>query len=247
MSFKDKLDQYKQRKDLIDELDFYKSIISKRIEHKNFRSALEKIESAIILIKENQQIYNLDIELSEFENLKEEIISELEMCQKFYTRRYSNLLKETLTESNLENFLRLLAMLKGEVDENLDNFNLKDLSARIKKYFTFLKRLYTIISSYKVLNYHGASNKILEFVKEIKSEDYPNIKALIFYIYQDLLNNQFSNFSKQYDKLSITELSDKLAINQDSLSHFLDIIMKDPNCPIKNYNTYTQEVIFSRY
>ena len=247
MSFKDKLDQYKQRKDLIDELDFYKSIISKRIEHKNFRSTLEKIESAIILIKENQQIYNLDTELSEFENLKEEIISELEICQKFYTRRYSNLLKETLTESNIENFLRLLAMLKGEVDENLDNFNLKDLSSRINRYFTFLKRLYTIISSYKVLNYHGASNKILEFVKEIKSEDYPNIKALIFYIYQDLLNNQFSNFSKQYDKLSIMELSDKLAINQDSLSHFLDVIMKDPNCPIKKYNTYTQEVIFSRY
>ncbi len=246
MSFKDKLDQYKQRKDLIDELDFYKSIISRRIEHKNFRYALEKIESAIILIKENQQFYNLDIELSEFENLKEEIISELEMCQKFYTRRYSNLLKETLTESNIENFLRLLAMLKGEVDENLDNFNLKDLSARINRYFTFLKRLYTIISSYKVLNYHGASNKILEFVKEIKSEDYPNIKALIFYIYQDLLNNQFSNFSKQYDRLSITELSEKLAINQDSLSNFLGVIMKDPNCPIKKYNAYTQEVIFSR-
>jgi len=246
MSFKDKLEQYKQRKDLIDEIDFYKSIILKKIEYKNFKSVLEKIESAITLIKENQQFYNLDNELSEFENLKEEIISELEMCQKFYTRRYSNLLKETLTESNIENFLRLLAMLKGEVDENFDSYNLEDLSTRINKYFIFLKRLYTIISSYKVLHYHGASNKILEFVKEIKSEDYPNVKALIFYIYQDLLNNQFSNFSKQYDKLSITELSEKLAINQDSLSNFLGIIMKDPNCPIKKYNTYTQEVIFSR-
>ncbi|MFX0141998.1 MAG: hypothetical protein ACFFDN_50645, partial [Candidatus Hodarchaeota archaeon] len=193
-----------------------------------------------------QQIYNLDTELSEFENLKEEIISELEMRQRFYTRRYSNLLKETLTESNIENFLRLLAMLKGEVDENLYDYNLKDLSAKIDRYFFFLKKLYTIISSYKVLHYHGASMKILEFVKELKSKDYPNIKALIFYIYQELLNNQFSNFSKQYDKLSITELSEKLAINQDSLSHFLDIITKGPNCPIKKYNTYTQEVIFSR-
>jgi len=246
MSFKDNLEQYKQRKDLIDELDFYKSIISKKIENKNFKSALEKIDSAIILIKENQQLYNLDIELSEFENLKEEIISELEMCQKFYIRRYRNLLKETLTESNIENFLRLLAMLKGEVDDNLENYNLEDLSASINRYFKFLKRLYTIISSYKVLHYHGASNKILEFVKEIKREDYPNIKTLIFYIYQDLLNNQFSNFSKQYDKLSITKLSEKLAINQDSLSNFLGIIMKDPNCPIKKFNTYTQEVIFSR-
>jgi len=246
MIFKDKLEQYKQRKDLITELDFYKSIISKRIENKNLKSALEKIGSAIILIKENQQFYNLDIELSEFEILKEEIISELEVCQKFYTRRYSNLLKEILTESNIENFLRLLAMLKGEVDENLENYNLEDLSARINRYFIFLKRLYTIISSYKILHYHGASNKILEFVKEIKSEDYPNIKALIFYIYQDLLNSQFSNFSKHYDKLSITELSEKLAINQDSLSNFIDIIMKDPNCPIKKYNNFTQEVIFNR-
>ncbi|MFX0024771.1 MAG: hypothetical protein ACFE8M_00030 [Candidatus Hermodarchaeota archaeon] len=246
MSFKDKLEQYKQKKDLIDELDFYKSIISKKLENKNFKSALEKIESAIILIKENQQFFNLNIELSEFENIKEEIISKIKLCQKVYIRRYNNLLKESLTESNIENFLKLLVMLKGEVDEKLDDYNLENLSARINRYFIFLKRLYIIISSYRVLHYHGASNKILEFAKEIKSENYPNIKALIFYIYQDLLNNQFSNFSKQYDKLSIIELSEKLAINQDSLSNFLDIIMKDPNCPIKKYNIYTQEVIFSR-
>ena len=90
MSFKDKLKRYQQRKDLIDELVFHKSIISKKLEHKDFKSALEKVNSAITLIKEYQHFYNLDKELSEFEKLNEIIISELEIRQKFYYRRYHN-------------------------------------------------------------------------------------------------------------------------------------------------------------
>ncbi|MFX1414215.1 MAG: hypothetical protein ACFFA2_10300 [Promethearchaeota archaeon] len=244
MSFKDKLKEFKHKNDLTEELQEYKSMISKKTEHSEFKYALNKVESAITLIKENQQIINLDAELSEFYNLRENIIIEIEKHQKFYQRRYQNLLKETLTEYNLENFLKLLAMLKDEVDENINNYNLYELSDKIDRCFVFLKRLYTIISSYKILNYRGASSKILEFVRLIKNENYPNIKALIFLIYQNLLNQQIYTFAKKYPKISITELSERLAINQESLTDVLDIIMKNPDCPIKKYNTYTQEVIF---
>ncbi|MFX0031032.1 MAG: hypothetical protein ACFE8E_13150 [Candidatus Hodarchaeota archaeon] len=244
MSFKEDLEKYELKNDLIDELQLYKSMASKKIENHEFKYALEKIESAITLIKENQQIYDLDSELSEFHTLREEVIIEIVNYQKFYHRRYYNLLKETLTESNIENFSRLLAMLKNEVDRNINNYNLKELSNEINKHFVYLKKLYAIISSYKVLHYRGALDKILEFVKLIKNDNCPNFKALIFNIYQNLLNRQFYAFAKQYPKLTLIELSERLAINQESLTNFLDIIMKDPSCPIKKFNTYTQEVIF---
>ena len=246
MSFEKKLEQYKKRRDLVDELHYYKTIISKKIEQEDFKSALEKVSSAMIIIKEHQLIYNLETEFSEFDILRNKIISELESHQQVYQRRYSNLIKENLSETNIENFLKLLAMLKNEIDDNLDKYILDELSARINRYFTFLKRIYIILNSYKILSFHGASNKILEFVKEIKNEDFPNIKVMIFNIYQELLNNQFLNYSKLYKRLSLTDLSNKLAINQDSLSNIIDIIIKDPNCPIKKYNNYTQEVIFNR-
>ncbi|MFW9784338.1 MAG: hypothetical protein ACFFFB_18815, partial [Candidatus Heimdallarchaeota archaeon] len=95
MSFKDKLKEFKHKNDLTEELQEYKSMISKKTEHSEFKYALNKVESAITLIKENQQIINLDAELSEFYNLREKIIIEIEKHQKFYQRRYQNLLKET--------------------------------------------------------------------------------------------------------------------------------------------------------
>lgn len=244
MSFKDKLKEYKQKNDLIEELQLYKSMISKKSEDHDYKYALSKVESAITLIKENQQTFNLESELSELSSLREQILSEIDKHQKFYQRRYQNLLKETLTETNIENFLKLLAMLKDEVDDNINNYNLTELSNKINRYFIFLKRLYAIINSYKILYYRGALEKILDYVKLIKNENYPNIKTVIFHIYQNLLNLQFCSLAKKYPKLSITELSERLDINQENLTSVLDMIMKNPNCPIKKYNMYTQEVIF---
>ena len=96
-----------------------------------------------------------------------------------YQRRFNNLLKERLSESNLENFSKLLAMLKNDIDHNLDKYNLMDISASISNYFRFIKKIYEILSCYKVLNYHNAADKIFDFVRDIKSEDLPNLKVLI--------------------------------------------------------------------
>lgn len=244
MSFKDQLKEYKHKNDLIEELQLYESMISKKIENHDYKYALNKVESAITLIKENQQTFNLEPELSELNSLREKIIIKINKYQKFYQRRYRNLLKETLTEANIENFLKLLAMLKDEVDENINNYKLTELADKINRYFNFLKRLYAIINSYKILHYKGALDKILEYVRLIKNENYPNIKALIFRIYQNLLNLQFYYLAKEYPKLTITELSKRLAINQESLTNLLDLIMKHPDCPIKKYNMQTQEIIF---
>lgn len=246
MSFLENLERFKQKKDLVDELVFYESIISKKLTNNNFKSALEKVESALRLIEDNKQDYNIEKELSEFKKLHQIIVSELQNCQKIYYRRYNNLLKENLTESNLENFSKLLAMLKEEVDEYLNKYNLEDLCTNINRYFKFINKLYTIISSYKILNYHGASNKILEFAKELREENFPNIKLLIFSIYQNLLKSQFYGFSKKHEKISITELSNILLIKQESLTNFIDLIIKEPNSPIKKYNITSQEVIFNR-
>ena len=40
--------------------------------------------------------------------------------------------------------MKLLAMLKNEVDKNLDRYNLENISQNINRYFEFIKRLYMI-------------------------------------------------------------------------------------------------------
>jgi hypothetical protein len=246
MTFLHKPDKIKQKKDLMEELDFYKSIILKNLSNKHYKSASEKVNSAITLIKEFQDHYNLKKEHSEFKELEHKIKFELKSCQNMYYRRYNNLLKETLKESNLENFSKLLAMLKDEVDENINQYALGDLSSEINTYFKFINKLYMIVNSYKILNYHGASAIILHFVKEIKNENFPNIKILIFRIYQKLLKNQFYGFSKKFEKITLSELSHKLAINSDQLTNFINLIIKQPGSPIKRYNTFTHEIIFNK-
>jgi hypothetical protein len=163
-----------------------------------------------------------------------------------YERRFNNLLKEKLNESNLENFTKLLAMLKNEVDQNLEKYHLQDINTRIIKYFKFIKRTYEILSCYRVLNYHDATDKIFEFVRDIKSENFPNLKIFISLTYQNLLCNKLSEFSKECDKLKLSSLSEKMAISPEQLYDFINLIQKRPKSPVKDFNSNTQEIIFKK-
>ena len=212
MSLNDKFDGYKRKKELLEELNVYKSIILKKLDIDDFKSALVKIGSALTLIEEYQNNFDLKNEFVDFNELQQKARVEFDNHRKIYLRRYDNLLKENLTESNLENFTKLLAMLKSEVDENLNKYNLQELCDNINIYFKFIKKLYTIISSYRVLNYNDTSEKILNCVKDLKNENFPNLKKLIFNVYQTLLLIQFEQMSEKFEKLTINEISDKLSI-----------------------------------
>ncbi len=246
MSFLEKLEKVKSKKQIVDDLDYYKSLIIKNHSNEDFKSALEKVNSTITLIHEYEELFDLKKELLEFTKLKLNINSSLQKHQELYFRRYNNLLKENLTETNLEDFSKLLVMLKDEIDNKCDEFFLDALSDNINQYFRFINRVYVIVNTYKLLNYHSACQKILQLVKEIKSMNYPNIKALILSIYQRLLSKQFTKFSKQYEKLSLEQLSNELALNPDQLKSFIDLIIQSPNSVIKQFNSNTQEIIFKR-
>jgi len=246
MSFLEKLEKVKSKKQLVEDLDYYKSLIIKNHSSEDFKSALEKINSTITLIHEYEELFDLKKELLEFTELKLNINSSLQKHQELYFRRYNNLLKENLTETNLEDFSKLLVMLKDEIDNKCDEFFLDALSDNINQYLRFINRVYVIVNTYKLLNYHSACQKILQLVKEIKSMNYPNIKALILSIYQRLLSKQFTKFSKQYEKLSLEQLSNELALNPDQLKSFIDLIIQSPNSVIKQFNSNTQEIIFKR-
>ena len=114
----------------------------------------------------------------------------------------------------------------------------------ITKYFKHIKKLYEILSCYKTLNYYDVSEKIFNFVKEVKSENFPNLILLISSIYQDLLSYRLYLFSTEYDKLSISTLSKKMAINQDKLVDFILYIQTLPKSPVKDFNSITNEIIF---
>ena len=246
MSLNDKIDGYKRKKDLIEELNIYKSIILKKLNIEDFKSALVKIGSALTLIEEHQNYFDLKNELGEFNELQQKARVALDNHRKLYLRRYDNLLKENLTESNLENFTKLLAMLKSEVDENLNRYNLQELRDNIDLYFKFIKKLYTIISSYRVLNYNDASEKILNCVKDLKHENFPNLKLLIFNIYQTLLLIQFEQMSEKYEKLTINEISEKLSIVPERIEGIINFIQNQPKNPIEKYVIYSKEVFFKR-
>jgi hypothetical protein len=240
------LESYKNKRDLIEEIDYYKSLILNKVKTRNYNSALSKIRSALILLEEHKNEFNLEKEFQDFYELNEQVSEELSTHRMIYERRFNNLLREKLNESNLENFSRLLAMLKSDVDQNLYRYDLEDISNNIIKYFKFIKRLYEILSCYKVLNYHEASGKIFDFVNDIKVENFPNLKLLISIVYQNLLNYRLLEYSKEYEKLPISVLSSRLEISQEKLVDFIILIMKQPRSPIKSYLTETHEVCFRK-
>ncbi len=238
--------KYKQKKELIEELNIYQSIVSKKIDIEDFKSALTKIDSALTLIDEFQSYFDLKHELKEFSEIRQKVLSEFDTHRNIYLRRYNNLLKESLTETNLEDFLKLLAMLKNEVDDNLNKYNLYDLRDNIITYFTFIKKLYTIISSYKVLNYYDASGKIIKFVKDYKVDSFPNLKYLVSTIFQNLLFIQFNLMSKNYDRLSLREISEMLSITPERVEDIINLIINKQRSPIKQYTKYNNIVIFNK-
>ncbi len=246
MSSNHNTDRYKQKKEIIEELDFYKSIILKKTDIDDFNSALIKIESVLTLLEEYQTEFDLEKETKVFTQLQQDLRVEFDNHRNLYIRRYNNLRKETLTEANLENFIKLLAMLKNEVDNNLNQYNLHDLRDDINTYFRYIKKLYTIISSDKVLNYNDASGKMLSFMKESKYVNFPNLKELVSNIYQNLLFIQFESMAKNYEKLSINEISEKLSISPDKIENLVNLLIKNPKSPIKKYSQYNREVIFNK-
>ncbi|MFX1378438.1 MAG: type II toxin-antitoxin system ParD family antitoxin [Promethearchaeota archaeon] len=240
------IENFKNKKDLVHELDFYKSLIIKKVNDGDYNSALEKVRSALVLLEEHQEVYNIKKELIEFNELTNQVRTQLFNQRTIYERRFNNLLREKLNESNLENFSKLLAMLKNDIDQKIDKYNLRDISIKINKYFKFIKKMYEILSCYKVLNYYDASDKILEFVKAIKYENFPNLKMLILLTYQNLIKEKLFEFSKQFDKIPISFLSKMMAINQNQLMNFINLIREQPRSPIEDYESGTQEIIFKK-
>jgi len=246
MGINNNIESFKSKKDLVDELNYYKSFILKKIKNGDYNSALEKVRSAIVLLEEHQDTFNIKRQLLEFYELYKQVLTELSDHKMTYERRFNNLLREKLSESNLENFSKLLAMLKNDVDNNQDKYNLNDINVNINKYFKFIKKMYEILSCYKVLNYHDASDKIFEFVREIKSENFPNLKMLIMLTYQNLICDRLNKFSKEFDRLTLPILSEKMAINQNQLINFINLIKEQPKSPIQDYKSRTQEIIFKK-
>jgi len=236
--------RYKSKKDLLDELKIHKELAIKKLNQLDLDAALKKVNSAIILIEEAQEYLDLDDELEEFHQLNQKIINERVSHREWYLRKYNNLLKENLTEENLDSFLKLLAMLKDEVDGVVNKFNLEDVQYHINSYFKSLRKVYGIISSYKILEFSKASHQILRFAKEIRPEKFNNIKALTLSLYRNLITNKLQEISKIQNRCHMNELCEKLAISNDDLIKILDLVEEIPQNPIKNYNLKTQEIIF---
>ena len=244
MSLQERFEKFKTKKELITELNLYKSLIVKKRNNKDYCSALEKLKSALILINEHQGEFELDQEQNELESLRFEIKSEIMHNRRKLLRRYHGLLNENLTKDNLEGFCRLLTMLKVQVDNNLERLNLQDIHNEITTYFKFIKKLYAVLSSYRVLNYHTASNQILKLASELKQVYYPNLKKFTYSLYSELLYSKLYDISKRYERIKLNELSQMLAIEPHNLSELIVKLIKKDESPIRYYIPKTQEIGF---
>jgi hypothetical protein len=236
--------RYNDKKDLLDELELHKELTLKKINQLDLDSALKKVKSAIILIEGAREYFNLENELDVFLQLNQKIIDERFSHREWYLRKYNNLLRENLTEENLDSFLKLLAMLKDEVDGVVNKFNLEDVQYYINSYFKYLQKMYGIISSYKILEFSKASSQILRFAKEIRPEKFNNLKALTISLYRNLVTNKLREISKIQNRCQLNELCEKLAISNDELIKILELLEENPQNPIKKFNQRTQEIIF---
>lgn len=243
---KDKVQYQKVKKNLLDDLKYYNKFIKKKIELDDLFSALNKTKSAITLIEEYQNDFDLNNELAEFIKLSQQINLELRERRRFYLRRYNNLLKEKLNESNLVNFMKLLAMLKNEVDNNLNHYDLKDIHDKINKYFVYIKRIYEILSCCDILNYYDVTGKIFSFVNDLRSENYPNLKYLVSSIFKNLITKRLLEFGKEYKIIPISTLSRRIAIKQEYLIKVIDSMKKQSKTPIIEYNPSAQVVVFKK-
>ena len=69
---------------------------------------------------------------------------------------------------------------------------------------------------------------------------------LISLTYQNLISNRLFKYSKEFDKLTLSNLSKKMAMNQEQLCDFINILKKQPKSPVQDYRPQTQEIIFKR-
>ena len=235
---------YKNKKDLLQELDLYQEMILRKIDEVDLISAMKKVKSAITLIQENQNYFNLDQELSIFMKLHQKVIKDKLYHRDRIIRKYENLLNEDLNEDNLNNFCKLLAMLKEQVDEGSTKFGLDEIQNRINEYFQCIKKMYILISSYKILEFQKASSEILKFAQEIKSGEFKNLKGLTLSLYRNLIANQLQTLSKSRDYITINELSQELNIKPKDLVKIINLIYEDVDTPIRRFDSMTELIIF---
>jgi hypothetical protein len=244
VSFNNKKEKHQQKKELLEELTFYRNIILKKLDTREFHSALNKARSALTLLDEHREIYPLDKEIMEFQELYDKVINFIYAFRNNCFSKYHKLISEDLDSTSLERYLRLLDTLKGEIDENVDRYDLLDLKSEIDAYSAYFKRMYAIVNSYKLMSFKDATNEIMRFASEIKDARYPNIRNLLISVYQNLFISELAKVARNVDSISTDGLSNILDVDSKDIKRLLDVVKDQPRSPIKIINN--DNIIFNK-
>ncbi|TXT59044.1 MAG: hypothetical protein BAJALOKI2v1_260013 [Promethearchaeota archaeon] len=235
----------KSKKEIQKELEVYESFVKKKLISKDFNSAMEKICSALTLIQEYSDQYKLEGELKTFRNIRSELEEKLVEYRSKYKLKFENLIKEELDQDNLESLVKLLAILKEDIEEHINKYKLHELNDKINHYFSCIKNLYAILSSLQASNYEYISKTLKGLKTEVFKNNFDNLLPLILRIQRKMLLGKLRNLAKEFDTLSIAELSKKLNIKEEETIEHISEIMKDPNSPIRLLNYTNKEVLFN--
>jgi hypothetical protein len=235
----------KSKKEIQNELDIYEEFIEKKIENEDLNSAREKTSSALTLIEEYSEYYSLEQELKKFKKINLRIEKLIKKYRAKYKFKFENLLKENVDENNLESLTKLLAILKEDIEENINKYALHDINDEINHCFECIKRLYTILSSFETSSYEYIFNKLMELKKEVKNHHFDNLLPIISHIQQKIINRKLIELANKYQKLTITELSEKLGLSEEETTDLISKIMKKEKTPIRLLNYTNREVLFN--
>ncbi|MFO8017941.1 MAG: hypothetical protein R6U96_04855 [Promethearchaeia archaeon] len=245
--FKDTFKKVKDKRELKKKLKIHKEFILKKLEDEDLNSALDKTRSALTLIKEYDDSFNLEGSLKEFKKLNDSITEKIDKFRSLYFNRFKKYTKQSLTEENLERFMKLLASLKDTVDKKAEDYNLYELQEAINRYFECLKKTYTIITNYRVLTYEIICENIFELLEELDYAEISNLKNLIERIYLKVIAKRLKEVARKTKKISLSELSNILALKREELIEKLQEIMNHPSFEdiIKVFNKTGNLIIFS--
>ena len=226
-------------------LKFHLNFIEKKLSDKDLISALNKCESALTLIKENQKL-GLKEYFNKFTAISNLINQEISEMRKSYEIILEKMRYAKITQENLEEVLRKYVKIKNQIAQEKNHSLLEDLNQNIDLNLEFIKKCYGLIGIYDILNYDNVIESIYSLIWKTKSENLINFRRFFEEMQNALIKLRINEIGTNVEKISIFELSDKCLVDEYQLEHIIREMVRDENSLVKVFVENSKIVVFKK-
>jgi len=235
----------RRKRELEKNLKFHLNFIEQKLSDKDLISALNKCESALTLIKENQKLGLKDYfnKFTAISNLINQKISEL---RKLYENELEKMRRSKITQDNLEEVLKKYVNIKNQIAQEKGQSLLEDLNQNIDLNLEFIKKSYGLIGIYDILNYDNVIESTYSLIWKAKSENLTNFRRFFEEMQNNLIKLRINEIGTSVEKISIFELSDKCLVDEYQLEPIVREMVKDENSLVKVFVENPKMVVFKK-